>query len=71
MPWKQMLDGRLAGALSQVRNLHVHEYAGMEVMSKYGVPVPKGGVATSEREAEQIYQTVIGGTCQARFCKIG
>lgn len=57
----QALDGRIIGSASQVRNLHVHEYAGMEIMAKYGVAVPKSGVATTPHEAEHIYKTVIGG----------
>lgn len=51
---------RRATHLGGVRNLNVHEYIGMDVMRKFGIPVPKGGVATSVQEVEQVYKNVIG-----------
>lgn len=51
---------RRATHLGGVRNLNVHEYAGMDIMRSFGVPVPKGGVATNVQEVEQVYKSVIG-----------
>lgn len=32
----------------------------MDIMRSFGVPVPKGGVATTVQEVDQVYKTVIG-----------
>jgi succinyl-CoA synthetase beta subunit len=32
----------------------------MDIMRGFGIPVPKGGMATSVEEAKQVYKTVIG-----------
>ena len=47
-------------ALGGVRRLNVHEYIGMDIMRKFDVPVPKGGMATSVEEATKVYKEVIG-----------
>ena len=47
-------------ALGGVRNLNVHEYVSMEIMRKFDVPVPKGGMATSVADAEKVYKSIIG-----------
>ena len=44
-----------------MRGLKVHEYAGMEVMSQYGINVPNNGVASTMEEVNQVLQNVIGG----------
>jgi succinyl-CoA synthetase beta subunit len=40
--------------------LKIHEYQAKEIFAKYGVPVPKGGVATTPAEAKKI-ATELGG----------
>jgi len=47
-------------ALGGVRNLNVHEYVSMDILRSFGVPCPKGGVANSLEEVEQVYKTKIG-----------
>eukprot|EP01036_Dinobryon_divergens_P027846 gene27846-36687_t len=42
------------------RNLNVHEYVSMDVMRSFGIPVPKGGMATNLDEVTQVYKTIIG-----------
>ena len=32
----------------------------MDIMRGFQIPVPKGGMATSVAEAEQVYKTIIG-----------
>jgi len=41
--------------------MKIHEYQGKEVLKAFGVPVPKGGIATTPEEAEQIAKD-LGGT---------
>lgn len=36
------------------------EKVSMDIMRSFGIPVPKGGVATSVEEANQVYKNVIG-----------
>ena len=44
------------------RFLNVHEYVSMQLMEEYGVPVPRGAVATTPDEAEAAYtSTQCGG----------
>jgi hypothetical protein len=57
----QLLDGQALGLMAQTRLLNVHEYVGMEIMKKYDVAVPRGGVASTPAEAEHIYNSFIGG----------
>jgi len=42
-------------ALGSVRNLNVHEYISMEIMNQHGIATPKGFVASSAQEAEDIF----------------
>ncbi|MSS73308.1 MAG: ADP-forming succinate--CoA ligase subunit beta [Candidatus Latescibacteria bacterium] len=42
--------------------MKIHEYQAKEILKKYGVPVPKGGVAFTPEEAERIAQELGGGT---------
>ena len=39
----------------------IHEYQGKEILRKFNVPVPKGGVAFSGEEAVKIAKTDLGG----------
>ncbi|MFT5368797.1 MAG: succinyl-CoA synthetase beta subunit [Candidatus Latescibacterota bacterium] len=41
--------------------MKIHEYQAKEVLKTFGVPVPKGGLATTPEEAEQIAKD-LGGT---------
>jgi succinyl-CoA synthetase beta subunit len=41
--------------------MKIHEYQAKEVLKAFGVPVPKGGLATTAEEAEKI-ATELGGT---------
>lgn len=43
------------------RFLNIHEYLSMDVMRKYGVPVPRGKVASTPEEAEKAYLELGGG----------
>lgn len=40
--------------------MKIHEYQGKAILRQYGVPVPKGEVATSPREARQIAEALQG-----------
>jgi len=42
-------------SLGAVRNLNVHEYISMELMNKHGIATPKGFVASTAEEAEDIF----------------
>ena len=44
-----------APVLGAVRNLNVHEYISMEIMNAHGIATPKGYVASTPEEAENIY----------------
>ena len=44
-----------APVLGAVRNLNVHEYISMEIMNTHGIATPKGFVASTPEEAENIY----------------
>lgn len=44
----------------QSRGLKVHEYAGMEIMAKHGINVPKNAVATNLEEVNEVLSSVIG-----------
>ena len=41
--------------------MKIHEYQGKEILRKFNVPVPKGGVAFSGEEAVKIAKTDLGG----------
>ncbi|KAF4552314.1 Succinate--CoA ligase [Elsinoe fawcettii] len=49
---------RTAVPRTQQRFLSVHEYRSAQLLETYGIGVPKGGVAHSASEAEQIAKTV-------------
>lgn len=49
-----------AAAAQQRRHLNIHEYMAHELMQRYGVKTPKGGVATSKEQAEEL-ATSFGG----------
>ncbi len=57
--------GAGAAAPAPARALHVHEYISMGLMKKFGVPVPKGEVATTPAEAQAIASKMLGGPCGA------
>ena len=42
-------------AMGAVRNLNVHEYISMEIMNEHGIATPKNFVATTAKEADDIY----------------
>ncbi|XP_065028817.1 succinate--CoA ligase [ADP-forming] subunit beta, mitochondrial-like isoform X1 [Musa acuminata AAA Group] len=42
----------------QLRRLNVHEYQGAELMSKYGINVPKGVAASSIEEVKEAVKSV-------------
>ncbi|KAK4166163.1 ATP-grasp domain-containing protein [Cladorrhinum sp. PSN259] len=44
----------------QRRNLSIHEYRSADLLSKYGIDVPKGSVATTAAEAEAIAKDIGG-----------
>ncbi len=46
----------------QRRFLNVHEYISMGLMKEYGVPVPRGAVATTPEEAERVYSEAVKGS---------
>jgi succinyl-CoA synthetase beta subunit len=45
---------------TQTRLLNIHEYASMEVMRSYGIPVPASGAADSVDGVSKVYKDVIG-----------
>jgi hypothetical protein len=47
--------------VSHVRNLNVHEYVGLHLMGQAGVGVPMHAVARTPEQAEEIYQSELGG----------
>lgn len=49
--------------IGAARFLNVHEYVGMELMTDYGIAVPKHAVATSAAEARSKATEVFGGAC--------
>ena len=44
-----------APSFGDMRNFNVHEYISMELMNKDGIATPKGYVASTPEEAENIY----------------
>eukprot|EP00899_Mesostigma_viride_P025655 jgi/Mesvir1/6274/Mv19979-RA.1 len=58
-PVQGILNG--SGTGQQVRFLNIHEYQGAALMSKFGVVVPKGMVASTVDEAVQAAKAVDGG----------
>ncbi|CAG8499873.1 3144_t:CDS:2 [Funneliformis caledonium] len=42
----------------QKRGLAIHEYLSMELLNKYGVKTPKGGVATTPQQAYEVAQNL-------------
>ena len=40
--------------------MNIHEYQAKAVLAKYGVAVPKGGVAFTPEEAEKVARDVAG-----------
>src|SRR5215472_14381931 len=43
--------------------MNIHEYQAKELLGKYGVPVPQGGVAYTAAEAVAVAQRLGGGLC--------
>lgn len=50
-----------ASRLGQRRFLNVHEYISMDLMKEYGIPVPKGRIASTAAEAEAIAAEMLQG----------
>lgn len=57
---------RLVPALqaTQVRNLNVHEYVGMEIFQRYGIDVPKGHVLSEADDAKHSYSQLTNPDCK-------
>ncbi|KAK0704730.1 putative succinyl-CoA ligase [Lasiosphaeris hirsuta] len=53
-------SSRLPGIAQQRRALSIHEYVSAELLSKYGIGVPKGSVARSGAEAEAVAKSIGG-----------
>merc|ERR1711915_547389 len=51
---------RQAAFQQQKRNLSVHEYRSAQLLDSYGIGVPKGNVAHSAKEAEQVASSIAG-----------
>lgn len=49
-----------AASIGSIRCLNVHEYASMEVMREFKIPVPRGGMAESQEKAAETYKDIIG-----------
>ena len=43
--------------------MKIHEYQAKQVLAKYGVPVPRGSVAYSVKEASQIAKDLGNKVC--------
>jgi len=52
---KRMTSGVLRTLNGQRRLLNVHEHIAMGLLKEYGIPVPKGAVASTPEEAERIF----------------
>lgn len=52
--FKLSKGAKLLPAYNQKRNLNVHEYVGMKLLSENGVNVPRFGVASTSEEASKI-----------------
>ena len=46
--------------------MKIHEHQAKEILRKYQVAVPEGGVAFSVDEAVQVYQRLGGGVCAVK-----
>lgn len=53
-------SAKLLPAYNQKRNLNVHEYVGIKLLSENGVNVPRFGVANSPDEASKIATGLTG-----------
>ncbi len=63
MPGHAVLgSGTLGHRQQQVRHLNVHECSGIQILQEFGVPTPKGVVATTPEQAEELYaSSALGG----------
>ncbi|KPI42774.1 putative succinyl-CoA ligase [GDP-forming] subunit beta, mitochondrial [Cyphellophora attinorum] len=53
-------DTSMRSSMSQRRNLSIHEYLSMNLLTSYGIGVPKGEVAKNGEEAESIAKKLGG-----------
>ena len=58
--FKLSSGARLLPAYNQKRNLNVHEYVGIKLLSENGVNVPRFGVANTPEEASKIAASLNG-----------
>jgi succinyl-CoA synthetase beta subunit len=60
MPGFRVSEGRTAGVPAEARSanhrakMNIHEYQAKSLLAKYGVSVPRGGVAYTPQEAEKV-----------------
>lgn len=57
---KNSLTSKNVKLIEQKMFLHLHEYQSQELLSKYGVNVSKGGVASTPEEAQKIAESLGG-----------
>ena len=50
----------IAPSVGAVRRLNVHEYVSMDVMRKFNIPVPSGGMAETAEDAVKLYKSQFG-----------
>ena len=48
--------------------MKVHEYQAKGILAEYGVPVPKGGVATTATEAGRVAEEISGPVGLSKAC---
>ncbi|OQO01424.1 Succinate--CoA ligase [ADP-forming] subunit beta, mitochondrial [Cryoendolithus antarcticus] len=59
--FKQTVNAPIRQAtLPQRRNLSIHEYRSAQLLDQYGIGVPKGAVAHSGKEAEEVAKSIGG-----------
>lgn len=63
-----LAHGELTG-VSQIHLMKIHEYQAKEILSKYGVPVPRGEVANSREGAEAVARKLFGSGAQGVVVK--
>lgn len=55
-----MAPSLITPTVGSVRRLNVHEYVSMDVMRKFNIPVPNGGMAETAEDAVKLYKSHFG-----------
>lgn len=60
-------SGLRSAVKQQIRQLNVHEYVGIKMLSENGVNVPKFGVAQTAEEARTVAAGMKGQCCEIKI----